>query len=310
MKKMIVFLFCIMQFGQLGARVFQLPSHVYLWDGFERDLAKRRSSAPYISGDTFRSFCDHVFDETKTFIDVDAIKPGDTVFLVFDVLPYFFQTVYKHIKHPFIIVTHNRDESLPGNFATYLNDEKIIAWFAVNPDYSHPKLHAIPIGIANSYWPHGNPETLKRQSALHVEKQILLLASHLAPTHESRRHIYGYFRQMPYCYFANQKPHEQYLADLCRSKFVLSPRGNGLDCHRTWEALYMGAIPIVPSTTINSVYADLPVVIVNDWAVLTQTYLEQQWIEYSKKPFKIEKIYADYWFDLISQYAQRAKSVV
>lgn len=307
MKKILTILFSISLMCSLGARVFYLPSRVYLWDGFERNLAKRRSSAPYISGDTFRSFCDHVFDEIKTFIDVDAIKPGDTVFLVFDVLPYFFQTVYQHIKHPFIIVTHNRDECLPGNFASYLDDEKILAWFAVNPDQSHPKLHAIPIGIANSYWPHGNPEALRRQSALLYEKQILLLASHLEPTHESRRHIYGYFSQMPYCYFADQKPHEPYLADLCRSKFVLSPRGNGLDCHRTWEALYMGAIPIVPSTTINSVYADLPVVIVDDWAMITQEYLEQKLIEYSNKTFRMEKIYADYWFDLIAQAQQHAK---
>ncbi|CAF4378106.1 unnamed protein product, partial [Adineta steineri] len=27
--------------------------------------------------------------------------------------------------------------------------------------------------------------------------------------------------------------------------FWLSPRGNGLDCHRTWEALYLDTIPIV-----------------------------------------------------------------
>ena len=28
-------------------------------------------------------------------------------------------------------------------------------------------------------------------------------------------------------------------------RFVLSPPGHGLDCHRTWEAILLGAIPIV-----------------------------------------------------------------
>ena len=32
---------------------------------------------------------------------------------------------------------------------------------------------------------------------------------------------------------------------LLRSKYVLSPPGNGPDCHRTWESIYLGAIPIV-----------------------------------------------------------------
>ena len=28
-------------------------------------------------------------------------------------------------------------------------------------------------------------------------------------------------------------------------QFVMSPMGNGVDCHRTWEALAMGSIPVV-----------------------------------------------------------------
>ena len=30
-----------------------------------------------------------------------------------------------------------------------------------------------------------------------------------------------------------------------KTLFVPSPAGNGLDCHRTWEAMYLGAIPVV-----------------------------------------------------------------
>lgn len=306
MKKILISL--VFLSSLLQARIFNLPSSVYLWDGFERNPAKRISSAPYISGDTFRSFCDHAFDELKTYLDVDLIKPGDTIFLVADTLPYFFQEIYPHINCPIVIVTHNRDESMPGDFASYLNDEKIEAWFAQNTDSTHPKLFTIPIGIANSYWPHGNPESIKRQSHVPSNRNVLLCASHLNLTHESRRHLYAYFRNKAYCYFPGQKPHEQYLLDLRKSKFVLSPRGNGLDCHRTWEALYMGAIPVVPSTTIDSVYADLPVIIVQDWSVLTEDYLNKKWIELSKQSFKIEKIYAEYWFDLIAQAQQRAKN--
>jgi hypothetical protein len=38
---------------------------------------------------------------------------------------------------------------------------------------------------------------------------------------------------------------DDYLNTLGKSAFVISPEGNGIDCHRHYEALIMGAIPIV-----------------------------------------------------------------
>ena len=53
--------------------------------------------------------------------------------------------------------------------------------------------------------------------------------------------------------------------------FQVSPHGNGLDCFRTWESLYLGTIPIVKSSSLDPLYEDhrLPVVIVKSWAEIT-----------------------------------------
>ena len=40
----------------------------------------RFTSTPYISGDTFRAYADHIFDETRS-INPKKIKKGDTIFL-------------------------------------------------------------------------------------------------------------------------------------------------------------------------------------------------------------------------------------
>ena len=48
-------------------------------------------------------------------------------------------------------------------------------------------------------------------------------------------------------------------------KYILSPHGNGLDCHRTWESLIFKTIPIVKTSTLDDLYKDLPVIIVNKW---------------------------------------------
>jgi hypothetical protein len=46
---------------------------------------------------------------------------------------------------------------------------------------------------------------------------------------------------------------------------VLSPHGGGLDCHRTWEALALGHLVVVPSSPLDRLFEGLPVVTVSDW---------------------------------------------
>ena len=41
--------------------------------------------------------------------------------------------------------------------------------------------------------------------------------------------------------------------------------GNGLDCHRTWELLYLGCIVITRTSPLDPLFEGLPVVIVRDW---------------------------------------------
>ena len=48
-------------------------------------------------------------------------------------------------------------------------------------------------------------------------------------------------------------------------KFIISPHGNGLDCHRTYEAMCLGCIPIVKSSSLDLLYKDMPVIILKKW---------------------------------------------
>lgn len=65
--------------------------------------------------------------------------------------------------------------------------------------------------------------------------------------------------------------------------FVLSPFGNGMDCHRTWEALLCGCIPIVRSNVFKELFEDLPVLIVDKWEDITPTLLKQTMYEFKLK---------------------------
>ena len=56
--------------------------------------------------------------------------------------------------------------------------------------------------------------------------------------------------------------------------FGISPRGNGIDSHRTWEMLWFGMIPVVKSGPLDEMYEGLPVLIVGEWKELCTADLE------------------------------------
>jgi hypothetical protein len=81
-------------------------------------------------------------------------------------------------------------------------------------------------------------------------------------------------------------------------KYIISPLGNGLDCHRTWEAIILGCIPIVKKSGLDPMYEGLPVLIVNDWSDITQNILDNYKPDYTN----INKISLDYWIEQFNMY--------
>lgn len=69
-----------------------------------------------------------------------------------------------------------------------------------------------------------------------------------------------------------------YFEALPQYKFVISPEGNGIDCHRHYEALLAGAIPVVEDHPgIREKYAGCPVLYTKDYTEVTPAYLEAQY---------------------------------
>lgn len=88
-------------------------------------------------------------------------------------------------------------------------------------------------------------------------------------------------------------------------KFILSPEGTGLDCHRTWEAIILDIIPIVKSSPIDEIFKDLPVLIIKDWNELSIDFLNKKYIEIMKNKedgkYNLNKINLGYWTNIIEQ---------
>ena len=82
-----------------------------------------------------------------------------------------------------------------------------------------------------------------------------------------------------------------------RFRFHLSPEGNGLDCHRTWEALYLGIVPVVKSGPLDPLLADTPAWIVNEWSDISLESMAAAWKERTEKwrGQVVERLHFSYW---------------
>ncbi len=258
----------------------------------------RGSSAPFITGDTFRFYADYIFDEDSLFIP-SQVKACQIIFVKGVYLKLFFSFYHPRISVPYVLITHNTDISLPGPYALYLQDAKILYWFTQNIDRNHPKLYPIPIGIANSPWSHGQTTIwLEKMKMPKKRRSKLLLMNFLIDSFpQQRKKVYDLFQKKSFCSKERAKDFTSYLDDLLDSKFVLSPRGQGLDCHRTWEVLMMGAYPIVRSSSLDVLYKDLPVVIIKDWKEITRSFLEKTYLVMQKKIYNYEKLKINYWLE-------------
>jgi len=75
-----------------------------------------------------------------------------------------------------------------------------------------------------------------------------------------------------------------------------------MDCHRTWEAMALGCIPIVNTSPLDPFYKQLPVMIVDDWSTLTMERMKAFANSVSECPSKHPMLKLDHWRQLLREY--------
>lgn len=256
---------------------------------------------PIATGHGFRSLAQHTYDEHNRKIAYHAMKDGDIVFVKTDMLSSFFQNIHSKIPKKYILITHNSDDPAALTFRHHLEEEKIIAWLGQNPTFEHPKFHIIPLGIANIEWAHGNPSSFAKMQAKknQIPKQYFVYLN-FSETHPDRKILYDFFSKKAFCSVARKwLSLEEYLLDVLKSEYVLSPRGNGLDTHRTFEALLMGTIPIVQHSPLDPFFVDMRVLLIDNWFDITEEFLRKQLPLLKMKSNNDQKLYLNYYIDLI-----------
>ena len=194
------------------------------------------------------------------------------------------------------------------NYKNFLNNKYIKHVFSQNfwnkGQYNTDKLTILPIGINSLLIDKGQEKKLinmsKTMKKLENKPLTILSNAHLT---SNPFPVSGYYNQRSEFYkkFKNSK-----LVDNWNNKkklietweehnnysFELSPYGNGLDCHRFYEAIMLNTIPIVKDGPLTPLYKQFSCVIVKDLNEITEENLKK-W----KKEIKIDKdkIKFSYW---------------
>ena len=221
------------------------------------------------------------------------------------------------------VVTHNSDIDIDKTLAS-IRPNNVSVWYAANSTYADPNIVPLPLGLANAYLGVENPPTrinTQVEDILSVDtkrtRDRLLYVNHRNGTYPQERKPLmdlfldrakrgeNWFMVSPLCNNGESKPitdvHDNkriikdYLDEMTQHKFVLCPRGNGVDTHRLWEALYSRTIPIVRYEDAHRNFTDLPILFINDWNEVTEDFLHTKYTEMSTRAWDYSKMTASYW---------------
>jgi len=252
------------------------------------------------------------FDEYITgnkFIDI-CEETGAT-FCKTDYINYFSSTHHK------VFVTHNSDYHIDDT--RYSIIPKFDAWFAQNKDVDDPRIVSVPIGLENMKLrqgpsahrgafssevkgAHQKALLIDRISSLGLNKTGLCYMNFNVSTYPSeRQQVWSCFSDKDWVTPTSNLSLEKFYFDLASHKFVISPRGNGVDCHRTWEALYLRTIPIVRRSRHTKEFEDLPIFFVDKWSEVDYNSLIDFYEHVQNTNYNLDKMKISYWKKRINE---------
>lgn len=240
-----------------------------------------------------------------------------SIYVCTDALPEFTKSVLPNIRRRFTLVSGDSDmpvnELTLGDAISFIaNHDHLNAWFAQNKDCEHPRIQALPIGLdLHSKWIEptiwGGGMILPALQELELRSILTdslpwtdraplaycdwVMALERGDRQECRERI-----ESSICVYPQESiARSQAWAKQAQYAFVVSPAGAGTDCHRTWEALVLGCVPIVKRSGITSLFDDLPVIVVQDWSEVTRELLSVKQQEMQTQTFDFSKLLMSYW---------------
>lgn len=250
-----------------------------------RNLSIRKSSYPYLSSDTYYELCDYAITSEKELNDfIRKEENFISVYLLGDLVKQFTKRSEeikpKSIKK-LIIMESDTLQTTEELKPVLIVAEQI---YSNNLIGTKKNITPIPLGLERRcYRSAGVISDFTKPYKEDISKRIIpFLVAWNDQTNPNRAIYRREFSNSSNSLIIEKRISPKTIHTLMRrTMFVPAPAGNGLDCHRTWEALYLGCIPVV----LRKEYCgddNWPVMVVDSWDELLSLNL-----------IEIKKLYED-----------------
>jgi hypothetical protein len=250
-----------------------------------------------------------------------------SIYVCSDLLKFFVNNILPKINKMFVLVSGDSDLCVPKEilnsqqFNTLLNSPFLIKWFLQNTQVqNNVKMIQLPIGL--DY--HTISNEPNHGWKLPDESHFPGAQEHVLVSIKEKSQ--SFYERIPKIYVNFSKNNDRFgdrensvknistelmvINNIFTKRtenwnimstyaFVLSPFGNGMDCHRTWEALCLGCIPIVKAPNFRKMFENLPVLIVENWSEVNNELLLKTIDEFKQRTFNYEKLSLKYWINKI-----------
>jgi hypothetical protein len=256
-----------------------------------------------VSGEGLRKHCNKSYKPTSYDLSFDTgIEANDVWFVKRDFLSEFFGAIPPS-SPPVSVVTQHSDYELDDAVMS-TKPLCVNTVFGSNATSTRPDVVPVPLGLGPSYCSItpkaediARAETKrKRTKLLYVNFRVSTYPRERQPALHQLCSLSDAFDGITIAeYQPNPKTWSGYLNDLVDHKFCACPRGNGIDTHRLWEALYCRTIPVVRYEPAYRNFRDLPILFVDSWESLTTDYLNTQYESITNQEWNYSKMKASWW---------------
>jgi hypothetical protein len=273
----------------------------------------------YLSCQNIQSICDlllvphfkqnvplHLSSKKKLFSEINSYFDNPKIIFTYtDSFERCFQMlvyVLHFFKNDFILVVNESDYKIDNRYTNIFKLlPKLKYIYSTNVDITHPQIIPIPIGFGDPCHPHGNADVINYFTTnynLFKKSNLVYFNFTICNNFTKRQDCYDKIIKKGITFQPNLQ-FEDYLKSLVTHKFCISPEGNGIDCYRFWESLFLRVIPICISNNVVNYFSKYyPVV--NDWSELDLSKLDEiyqnaDWsnldklnLDYMKNMFEIQ----------------------
>lgn len=266
-------------------------------------------NATLVRGENFLKIADHVLMYYDVHYYRGNLKDGDIVYCDTSSL-YRFRDLLMARKD-LTIITHNCIGSVTDEPAVTFRgvtgastkdfEGCYSKWFAKNCYSSKENVMPIPLGFGNVRWDTDgmNKATFNMMPNIVPSKDIYLNCK-IDTNPEKRQECWDQCSKMNNATLSGPNLRfDKFMTTMADYKFIASPDGAGVDCHRTWEALFLNRIPIIKNKyPLKRLYDNMPVLFVNEWSDLVDMDLDKI---YKKMSGTMDKKYLtqEYWNNII-----------